>query len=183
MQLVILRCASCGANLDVDAETKWVTCQYCGTEFLVDDGLQNATRNTGEHPIDGSPYRGAEHAHYVHTPETGMDAGGRRLSDTSASASASGWGSTNRMLVLGGVLFGVMCIAHGTDLRLRVLGLSTQEWCVFTYAAALVGYYRSCRNKTAKRLVVAYWVFASFILALQIIAWINNKSFALITLP
>lgn len=38
MKLVKLKCEGCGNILKVNEELKKVTCNYCGTEFLVDDG-------------------------------------------------------------------------------------------------------------------------------------------------
>ena len=40
MKLVKLKCEGCGAILKVNEELKKVTCNYCGTEFLVDDKVK-----------------------------------------------------------------------------------------------------------------------------------------------
>ena len=37
MKLINLRCANCGAELQIDAERKQAFCTYCGTKLLVDD--------------------------------------------------------------------------------------------------------------------------------------------------
>lgn len=37
MKLIKLKCEGCGAILKVNEELKKVTCNYCGTEFFVDD--------------------------------------------------------------------------------------------------------------------------------------------------
>ena len=38
MKLVKLKCEGCGAIIKVNEELKKVICNYCGTEFLLDDG-------------------------------------------------------------------------------------------------------------------------------------------------
>lgn len=43
MKLVKLKCEGCGAILKVNEELKKATCNYCGTEFLVDDGSTKHT--------------------------------------------------------------------------------------------------------------------------------------------
>lgn len=43
MKLVKLKCEGCGAILKVNEELKKVTCNYCGTEFFVDDGSTKHT--------------------------------------------------------------------------------------------------------------------------------------------
>lgn len=43
MKLVKLKCEGCGAILKVNEELKKITCNYCGTEFLVDDGSTKHT--------------------------------------------------------------------------------------------------------------------------------------------
>ena len=145
MKLVMLKCQSCGANLSFAAGQKLVTCQYCGTEYLVDED--------GEIVVNNKP----------------------------PSAAKSFW-TTKHMLVLGAILFGVLEIANATNTRFRLLGLSIQELCLFTYALVLIKFRRVCHTKAAKVLSVVIWALAFFVLILQIIAWINNKSFTLLQL-
>jgi len=38
MKLIKLKCESCGAVLKVNEDLKKISCNYCGSEFLVDDG-------------------------------------------------------------------------------------------------------------------------------------------------
>lgn len=153
-KLVMLKCKSCGANLNVEAGQRHVTCRYCGTEFLLED-----------------------------EPSLAQEQRGKSSFAQTAPVMASGWLSTKVVLILGGILFAVTFIAAATRLGLRVLGFSVQEWCVFAYAAILVKYYRSCGNANGRRLAVAYWIFACVVLVLQIVVWINNGSFTLLQLP
>ena len=43
MKLVKLKCESCGAMLKVNEDLKKVCCNYCGAEFLIDDGSTTHT--------------------------------------------------------------------------------------------------------------------------------------------
>ena len=43
MKLIKLKCEGCGASLEVNEELKKVHCNYCGTEFIVDDGSTKHT--------------------------------------------------------------------------------------------------------------------------------------------
>lgn len=151
MRLVSLRCQACGANLDVDSDGKWATCQYCGARFLVEDNAQQAVASNKGHQ--------------------------------SSATGAGGQVSTKRILIMGGVLFALTFISYATHFGLRVLGLSVQEWCTFVYAVALIGYYRGSRSKAARVFAIAFWILASVVLVLQIVMWINNHSFTLLTLP
>ncbi len=40
MKIVKTICPNCGADLKVDSSFRKVTCEYCGSEFLVDDYVQ-----------------------------------------------------------------------------------------------------------------------------------------------
>lgn len=53
MKLVKLKCEGCGAILKVNEELKKVTCNYCSTEFLVDDDVKRVeiTKNINHHKI------------------------------------------------------------------------------------------------------------------------------------
>ena len=37
MQLINMRCTSCGAELEVDPEKKQLFCSYCGSKLLLKD--------------------------------------------------------------------------------------------------------------------------------------------------
>ena len=37
MKLVEMKCTNCGAQLKVNIEQKHTYCQFCGTEFHIDD--------------------------------------------------------------------------------------------------------------------------------------------------
>ena len=38
MKMVEIKCPSCGGKLKVeDSQTKLITCEYCGSQFLLDD--------------------------------------------------------------------------------------------------------------------------------------------------
>lgn len=39
-KLIPIKCPSCNGNLDVGENKKYVTCQYCNTRVLVDDGIK-----------------------------------------------------------------------------------------------------------------------------------------------
>ena len=39
-KLIPIKCPSCNSNLDVGENKKYVTCQYCNTRVLVDDGIK-----------------------------------------------------------------------------------------------------------------------------------------------
>lgn len=53
MKLVMLKCRSCGANLNVSPGQRLVTCQYCGTEFLVDKNGGMDAAGEGAHEEGG----------------------------------------------------------------------------------------------------------------------------------
>lgn len=180
-----MRCQSCGASPEVNIHEKWATCEYCGTRFIVDGELSHAHASEGAEPrVDDSPAKRA-----AGIDETRTEGAGRQAPNEGAPAGVRpGEGNAldsraKRILVIGGVLLALSCMAYGTSLGLRVLGLSVQEWCMIVYATMLVGFYRRCNSKTARKLVVAYWVLAALVLVLQIVAWINGGPFALPALP
>ena len=37
MKLVEMKCKNCGAKLKVNSDVKEANCQFCGTEFEIDD--------------------------------------------------------------------------------------------------------------------------------------------------
>lgn len=41
MKLIPAKCPSCGANIDVDRSLKFTKCQYCGTEIVVEEAIEN----------------------------------------------------------------------------------------------------------------------------------------------
>lgn len=41
MQLIKTKCPNCGAELEINAELKQATCNYCGSTFLIDDEVKN----------------------------------------------------------------------------------------------------------------------------------------------
>ena len=41
MKLVPAKCPSCGANIEVDRSLKFTKCQYCGTEIIVEEAVEN----------------------------------------------------------------------------------------------------------------------------------------------
>lgn len=43
MKIVKLNCDNCGASLEANKELKTIFCNYCGAEFLIDDGSINHT--------------------------------------------------------------------------------------------------------------------------------------------
>ena len=53
MKLVSLNCKSCDALLEVNEELKKVTCNYCGTEFMIDNEVKRIeiTKNINNHKI------------------------------------------------------------------------------------------------------------------------------------
>ena len=53
MKLVMLKCRSCGANLNVFPGQKLVTCQYCGTEFFVDEDETTEVSSATSHEPKG----------------------------------------------------------------------------------------------------------------------------------
>lgn len=151
MRLVMLKCQSCGASLEVDDDQRWVTCQYCGSRFLVENDVHQ----------DPNPHKPSDNIN----PTQEMKA------------------ARTRILIFGGVLFGLASIAFGTHTRLRVFGLSVQEWCLFAYSAALIAHNRRYPNRTAKVMMAAFCVLSGIVIVAQIIAWMNNESFVLLSLP
>lgn len=91
--------------------------------------------------------------------------------------------STKVVIVLGILLFTLGFGARATNFGLRVLGLSVQEWCLFTYAAVLLNYDRHNESKVARIACVACCVLAYVVLVVQMLAWIENESFVLLQLP
>lgn len=43
MELIKLKCETCGATLEVNEKLSKVHCNYCGTEFMLDDGSTTQT--------------------------------------------------------------------------------------------------------------------------------------------
>lgn len=41
MKLIPAKCPSCGASIDVDRSLKFTKCQYCGTEIVVEEAIEN----------------------------------------------------------------------------------------------------------------------------------------------
>ena len=41
MKLIPAKCPSCGASIDVDRSLKFTKCQYCGTEIIVEEAVEN----------------------------------------------------------------------------------------------------------------------------------------------
>ena len=41
MKIINMVCPNCGASLQVDADKKNLTCNYCGSNLLLDDGVQH----------------------------------------------------------------------------------------------------------------------------------------------
>ena len=41
MKLVEMKCKNCGAKLKVNFDIKEANCQFCGTEFRIDDEVQH----------------------------------------------------------------------------------------------------------------------------------------------
>ena len=41
MKLVAAKCPSCGANIEVDRSLKFTKCEYCNTEIVVDEAVEN----------------------------------------------------------------------------------------------------------------------------------------------
>lgn len=44
MKLIKIQCENCGANLEVNADLEKITCNYCGTEILLDDEVTKLKR-------------------------------------------------------------------------------------------------------------------------------------------
>ena len=59
MKLIVLRCPTCGAHVDVKEGSKKAVCEYCDTPFYVDDELQRERGDAGENLREAEP---AEHA-------------------------------------------------------------------------------------------------------------------------
>lgn len=48
MPLVNAKCTHCGANLKVDNTKDAAICEFCGTPYIVEKAISNATSNTME---------------------------------------------------------------------------------------------------------------------------------------
>lgn len=48
MKLVSIKCPSCGADLEINAEAKQAFCTYCGTKVFVDDEVQHVQYDNAE---------------------------------------------------------------------------------------------------------------------------------------
>ena len=53
MKLVSIKCPSCGADLEINAEAKQAFCTYCGTKVFVDDEVQHVQYDNAEVSIRG----------------------------------------------------------------------------------------------------------------------------------
>lgn len=105
------------------------------------------------------------------------------MPDTPNKITTKGTVSTKQVLVGLAILVLVICLANIFHFDMRVLGLSVQMWGTILYAILLVRYFAGHKGKVARTLVILYWVFMFFNCALQIQAWVANKSFTLFRPP
>ena len=54
MKLVVIKCLSCGASIDLNTEKKIAYCPYCGTKMLIDDEIQKIELS-GKVEVSGIP--------------------------------------------------------------------------------------------------------------------------------
>ena len=45
MELIKMKCQSCGANLEVDPDREFMFCKYCGEKQLINDGTSRVEIN------------------------------------------------------------------------------------------------------------------------------------------